>query len=205
MILADIGNTNAHICEDFKIEHMSIALFLDRYPQKRLYYISVNKTLTQESLPDSWRDISGMIHIPGEYDGMGVDRRALCLSHQDGVFVDAGSAITVDRVVGGIYQGGFILPGITAYQKAYASISDVLDCRIDKDIDIDKIPISTASGISFATIASIVTLIREFSKGMDIYITGGDGRVISQKIDRAIYDESLLFKGIKKAIKNKEL
>ena len=48
---------------------------------------------------------------------MGVDRRALCLSHENGIFVDAGSAITVDVVEEGRYQGGYIFPGFESPVK----------------------------------------------------------------------------------------
>ena len=89
----------------------------------------------------------------------GVDRRALCLSRDNGIFVDAGSAITVDVMENGGYQGGFILPGIRAYLRCYADISPVLETEINETVDMAQLPLTTKDGISYGIIASIKALI----------------------------------------------
>jgi len=60
----------------------------------------------------------------------GLTRKALCLSYDSGLFISAGSAITVDIVENRLHKGGFILLGIQAYLKAYRDISKALQILI---------------------------------------------------------------------------
>jgi type III pantothenate kinase len=133
---------------------------------------------------------------------MGIDRQALCLSHRDGIFISAGTAITVDIMNLGIYQGGFILPGIEAYLNAYANISPALKTNLNSNISLDTLPQTTKDGISYGIIASIKMLIEKSQNNKKIYISGGDGELISSFFDNAIFDEELIFKGIKNALKD---
>jgi type III pantothenate kinase len=130
-ILADIGNTHIHIYENAAVKHLSYDEAIKRYAQKDIQYISVKRSIENEIKKQTkWKDISSLIELKGAYETMGVDRRALCLSHSDGVFVDAGSAITVDMMEGGVYQGGFILPGIRAMLESYSRISPILSAMV---------------------------------------------------------------------------
>jgi len=141
--------------------------------------------------------------IEGEYDTMGVDRKALCLSYEDGVFVDAGSAITVDVLEEGKYMGGFILPGLNAYLEAYKTISPALDISLAKELRLENLATTTKEQISYGIIASIKALIDKHSDGKTLYFTGGDGKFLSNFFKDANYDEMLVFHGMQKAIKNK--
>jgi len=139
MLLADIGNTYFHIYDGSRVEHLLCEEAIEKYKDMSLYYISVNHhfNLQIEKIP-FWKNISSYIHIKGEYEGMGVDRKALCLSHDSGLFVDAGSAITVDVVQKGVYIGGFILPGLKVYLESYRSISSVLNTTLNKTVSLDS-------------------------------------------------------------------
>jgi len=148
---------------------------------------------------EDWVDISDALSIEGEYAGMGIDRKALCLSHDSGIFVDAGSAITVDRVEAGVYQGGFILPGIHAYAKAYAQISPVLDVALNKETALDILPKNTRDSVSFGTMASIIATIEKIREGLPLYFAGGDGAWLSHYFKEALFDETLVFQGMQKA------
>lgn len=113
MLLADIGNTHIHIWDNQTVVHLSHAEALKIYGDKDIQYISVNQTMeTKIAEVSNWKNISSSMIVEGAYETMGVDRRALCLSRKDGIFVDAGSAITMDVMRDGVYQGGFILPGV---------------------------------------------------------------------------------------------
>ncbi|RUM69670.1 MAG: pantothenate kinase, partial [Sulfurovum sp.] len=128
MLLADIGNTHFHIYDGREVEHLSHEDAIERYAHIPMQYISVKHSLGEKiEHIKAWEDISSQLYIDGEYKTMGVDRKALCLSHESGVFIDAGSAITVDVVEKGRYMGGFILPGLKAYLESYKAISPVLD------------------------------------------------------------------------------
>ncbi len=204
VLLADIGNTYFHVYDGSKVEHLLYEDALAKYQDKVLYYISVNHHLGLEIEKIAlWKNISSWFSIVGEYETMGVDRKALCLSHESGVFVDAGSAITVDVVEKGVYMGGFILPGLKAYVESYRSISSVLDIELNKELKLDRLPITTKDGISYGIIASIKALIDQQREGKALYFTGGDGKFLSSFFEEVIYDEMLVFDGMKQAIKYK--
>ncbi len=206
MLLADIGNTHFHIYNGAFVEHLTYDDAIQKYANKKMCYISVKHTLGEKMEHiKNWKNISSSMGIEGEYETMGVDRKALCLSNEDGIFVDAGSAITVDVVEAGRYIGGFILPGLKAYLKSYKSISPVLDISLDIALKLEELPTTTKEQISYGIIASIKALIEKHSKGKTLYFTGGDGKFLSSYFDNALYDETLVFQGIQKAIKDKKI
>jgi len=209
MILADIGNSYFHIYDGEKVEHLTYKDAIEKYAQKELYYISVKHQIEEKITKiKNWKNISSLMKIEGEYDTMGMDRKALCLSHSNGVFVDAGSAITVDVVRDGRYVGGFILPGIKAYLESYKSISSVLDMDLSEALNLSHLPTTTKEQISYGIIASIKALIDKHSeskKNSDgkLYFTGGDGKFLSQYFEEAVYDEMLVFDGMIQALKDR--
>ncbi|GIU01532.1 type III pantothenate kinase [Sulfurovum sp. TSL6] len=206
LLLADIGNTHFHIYNGREIEHLSYEEAIRKYNKEALCYISVKQHFdsTIENIA-LWKNISPQIHLEGAYETMGVDRRALCLSHENGLFVDAGSAITVDIMEEGKYRGGFILPGIKAMLQAYRSISPVLDTTLNETISLEQLPSTTKDGISYGIIASIKALIDKHSDGKKLYFTGGDGKFLSSFFEEATYDEMLVFNGMRKVIKESEI
>ncbi len=206
VLLADIGNTHFHIYNGSEVEHLSYEEAIAKYSKERLCYISVKQHLnaTIENIA-TWKNISSQITLEGAYETMGVDRRALCLSHENGVFVDAGSAITVDMMEDGKYRGGFILPGLKAMLQAYASISPVLDTTLNETISLAQLPATTKDGISYGIIASIKALIDKHSDGKSLYFTGGDGEFLSSFFEEATYDEMLVFNGMRKVMKESEI
>jgi len=204
--MADIGNTHFHIYDGKRVEHLSYAEAIERYCETPLCYISVKHDLDEKITEIiNWQNISENISIDGEYETMGVDRKALCLSHDDGIFIDAGSAITVDVVEEGKYMGGFILPGMRAYLASYKSISPVLDATLDEALNLTHLARTTKEQISYGIIASIKALIDKHGTGKKHYFTGGDGKFLSTFFENAVYDETLVFQGIMKTIKDKKI
>ncbi len=203
MLLADIGNTHMHIYDGNRVVHLSHEEAITKYGNRVLSFISVNQRLNETIIRiENWKNISSDISLEGAYKTMGVDRRALCLSRDNGIFVDAGSAITVDVMENGVYQGGFILPGIRAYLRCYADISPVLETEINETVDIAQLPLTTKDGISYGIIASIKALIEKHHNGKQLYFTGGDGLLLSRFFDDAVFDERLVFEGMRKVIKD---
>jgi len=201
-LLADIGNTHFHIYNGSTVEHLIYEDAIEKYHESQLCYISVKQHLEEKikQIP-GWFNISCKIILDGAYNTMGVDRRALCLSHDDGVFVDAGSAITVDIMQNGIYQGGYIFPGITMMLESYKYISPALATDLNKAISLEHLPTTTKDGISYGIIASIKALIDIHSHGKRLYFTGGDGAFLATFFEEAVYDEMLVFDGMRKVIK----
>ena len=205
MILADVGNSYVHIWHDGRIEHLRLMEAIEKYGAEAVYYINVNTTHEQTLVTlEEWSDISQHCVLRGAYEGMGIDRKALCLSHPDGIFVDAGSAITVDKVVKGVYQGGYILPGMHAYHKAYAEISPVLDVVLDRKVALEILPKTTRESVSFGTIAPMIASIEKIMEDLPVYCTGGDGMWLSQYFEQAVFDETLLFQGMTYALRASE-
>ena len=204
-LLADIGNSYFHIYNGLTVEHLNYDNAIEKYKDTPLKYISVNQKIEAKiGHIKVWENLSPSMVIEGQYDTMGVDRKALCLSHREGVFIDAGSAITVDVVVKGKYVGGFILPGLKAYSNSYKEISPILDVALNRELSLESLPGTTKDGISYGIIASIKALIDKHSDEKSIYVTGGDGKFISTLLHNSIYDEILIFQGIQNAInKNK--
>ena len=199
--MADIGNSYFHIYNGKTVVHLSYKDAIAQYHDKDLLYISVKHQLEDKiTMIKNWENISSLMMVEGGYETMGVDRKALCLSHKDGIFVDAGSAITVDIVKDARYVGGFILPGLHAYIQSYKAISPALDVVLSKEINLDELPLTTKEQISYGIIASIKALIDKHSKGKKLYFTGGDGRFLSQYFKEAVYDEMLVFDGMQQAL-----
>jgi len=201
MILADVGNTRVHIYEDGYILHLELEDALEAFGERIVHYICVSDSARKRIVRESyWRDVSERIELNGSYPGMGVDRRALCLSRGDGLYVDAGSALTVDRVSEGTYRGGFLLPGLRSYRSAYASVSPLLDLEPDWGVETDRLPVGTREQMGYGIIASVVGLIASSRKGLPLYITGGDGGILAAHFEDAVQEEGLVFEGMLKAL-----
>jgi type III pantothenate kinase len=209
LILADIGNRHAHLKVSDRYFKIPFLELLKRYKDKRILYISVNSKFNQiaKDVPN-WIDISQYVDIRGSYQSMGVDRKALLLSRGDGVYIDAGSAITVDVKIDNRFIGGVILAGIWRQKQSYKEISQAL--KVDKiiDIDLNRLPDSnTQETISYGIIAPIVALIERINNQyrLPIYITGGDGKLLSRYLNGSIYKEDMVFEGLEKVVKLKKI
>jgi type III pantothenate kinase len=201
VLLADIGNTRIHIYDGDEVIHLTHKEAMERYKNRKLKYITVKHQLKEElACLKNWEDISELMQIENEYSTMGIDRKALCLSHTNGIFVSAGSAITVDVVEEGRYMGGFLLLGLRAFVDAYASISPALEIEINREVLLNQLPQTTKDGISYGIISSIKMLIEKHQSDKKLYISGGDGEFLASFFDNAIFDETLIFQGMKNAV-----
>ena len=197
MILADIGNSYIKVYERGAIVRLSIDEGIKRYASKKLYYISVNNNI--KKIPTAWIDISDTIEVDTSYKGLGIDRKAVCMAVNEGVIVDAGSAITIDIMLNSVHLGGYLLPGIEKMVACYGQISPKLSCRFNPNIELDYLPQNTQDAISYSIVQSIKGLIETTQRG-NVYFTGGDGKFLSKLIPNSIYDETLIFKGMMKGL-----
>jgi len=201
MLLADIGNTHIHLFDGRTVTHLSHEEAIRTYAGEKVFYISVNRSVERRiNTETKWKNISPQIRLAGAYDTMGVDRRSLCLSREEGLFVDAGSAITVDVVERGVYRGGFILPGLAAALRSYAQISPILNTGLNRKVSLEELPLTTKDGISYGIIASIKAVIAQHRNGKRLYFTGGDGAFLSTLFEESVFDETLIFQGMTKAL-----
>ena len=198
--LVDIGNTHAKIYHDKKVTTIKAE---DFNLKEKFYYISVNSKLNRVLKENKDAiNIEKYITLKTSYSGLGVDRKVLCSYIDDGVIVDAGSAITIDVMQNKEHKGGYILPGIKSYFDSYENISPALKVDRDDLIMIETLPQNTFEAINKAVIKSIVMMIKDVSKDKKIYFCGGDGRMLSNYFEGAIYKKDLIFDAMKKIIKD---
>lgn len=206
MILCDIGNTNASFFDGRRVWNLTINEFMAYEPTEKIYYINVNDKAEQKLLNHLFIDISSYIKLNSTYIGLGIDRAAACYAINNGLIVDAGSAITLDLMANGCHIGGFIIPGISTTLKSLQNISPRLNLPLNTNIDLDCLPQRTQDAISYGIIKPIVSLISDFSSQKTIYFTGGDGEFLSRFFNQSLYDKMLIFRGMQRAInENKEI
>ena len=199
MILCDIGNTSY----DFLIGRKHHKVFLDENlptVKETIYFISVNEKATAKllSLYPTAINLENHLNFQTSYVGMGVDRKVACLGIDNGVIVDAGSAITVDIMENGEHQGGFILPGLKKFHNIYAQISPKLDFDLAIKQNLDKIPQNTQDAISYSILKAIILPIKEMAQNNQLIFTGGDGEILSSFFEKSIYKKDLIFENMKR-------
>lgn len=201
MIICDIGNTNVKMYEDGRFWQKSIDEFYNFKTEDKVFYICVNKNIENYlSKYKNFINLEPYIEFDTVYNGLGIDRIAVCRAIKDGIVVDAGSAITVDIMSNGIHLGGYILPGFQSYSYAYKNISPILDKQINPHVSLDTLPQNTLDAISYAVVKSILLILKETSNNKKIYFTGGDGQYLSSFFEQSIYDKILVFKGLKDVV-----
>lgn len=204
MLLCDIGNSSVHFF-DGKIDYKEcVTSFNPSFTEENIYYICVNQHLKNRlELLENWIDLSLYVDLSNYYKTMGIDRVAACEAIQSGIIIDAGSAITVDLVKDGIFEGGFIYPGVKAMNEAYKNISSALEYSFNFELDLDKMPKNSQDAISYGFIKTLFAEV--MSHEMEIYLTGGYAKEFSKVFKSASVDELLIFKGMKNIIKKANL
>lgn len=199
MLLCDIGNTSYHFLDKGKSFKRGVKDFNPSDIKERVFYICVEPQL-KESLKklDNWIDLSKNIDMKKYYPTMGIDRVVACEAITDGVIVDAGSAITVDVVKHGEFQGGFIYPGISKMRDVYKEISSALDYEFNFDFDTSKLPKNSKDAISYGFLKPFCSEV--ISYNMPVVLTGGDAETLKPLFKDAQLNEMLIFDGMRKLI-----
>ncbi len=204
MILCDIGNTTVDWDCEGEYSKQSIEDFNPAEYVETIYYICVNaKILPLLRSLENWIDISICVDFKKYYPSMGIDRIMACEAIDEGVVVDAGSAITVDVMHDGCYAGGFIALGLRSAQEAYAKLSPALAESFNFEVDLTIMAKNTPDAITVGFLAPLIEKIK--CLGTPIYVTGGDSKVFSSLLSDAIVDDHLVFKGMKKLIEKGQL
>ncbi|MDA3945570.1 MAG: type III pantothenate kinase [Helicobacteraceae bacterium] len=202
LTLCDIGNTTYHFYDGKSDLKASVDSFDPASRKDDIYYISVNpKVDAILSKLANWHDLSNDIEWENYYETMGVDRIVACEAIDDGLIIDAGSAITVDLVILGHFEGGFIYPGLDAMQESYRNISSRLDYSLNFELDLDKMPKNSQDAISYGVFRTLYSEVMRHNK--KIYLTGGNAKALSKIFPDAEVDELLLFKGMKKMMEKR--
>ena len=204
LTLCDIGNTTFDFFREGVKEKVFISDYEFKKSSEKIFYICVNEKIAGElkSFPN-WVDLKNFVDKTNYYETMGIDRIAACEAVQNGVVIDAGSAITVDVVKDGIFSGGYICLGLHGSRKAYTDISPRLDYSYNFEIDLDKMPKNSRDAITYGQLGLLYRDV--MSHGLDVYLTGGDALKLKSLFKTATVDDELLFKGMKKIMKKADL
>jgi type III pantothenate kinase len=200
MLLCDVGNTSFHFFDGNNDYKKDVKSFDSSTITQEVFYICVNPHLTEVlKLLKNWVDLSLYIDMSKYYETMGIDRIMACEAIDNGIVIDAGSAVTVDLVKEGLFLGGFIYPGIKAMSQTYKNISCVLDYSFNFECDLDKMPKNSEDSISYGYLKTLYSEV--MSHDMDIFLTGGYAKKFALIFPDATVDERLIFRGMKNIIK----
>lgn len=135
-------------------------------------------------------------------DKVGIDRLLNAVAanvrrqeHVAAILIDAGSAVTVDYVDGnGVFRGGAILPGFGLMARALHNYTALLP-EVMFDENAQPPGTSTTEAIQAGVLNSVVggveRLITEYQKrfptAFEIFLTGGDAKVIATRLHRPIH------------------
>lgn len=203
MLLCDIGNSFFHFFYRGKVWKEEPNSLSRKNEEYTIYYISVNARNEKKLLEthSNCQNIASLIELDTIYQGLGIDRKAACFGVENGIIIDAGSAITIDVVYGNMHLGGYILPGIESYRKLFSSI-EVLNVEFNLSVSLDSIPQNTRDAVSYGALKSIILSIKDIAKDNFIYFTGGDGKFLSRFFPNSLFDNTLVFKGMTRALQS---
>ncbi|WP_345993921.1 type III pantothenate kinase [Sulfurimonas sp. HSL-1716] len=204
LTLCDIGNTTFDFYREGVKEKIATADYELKKSEEKIFYICVNEKVGQElkNFPN-WIDLKAFVDMKKYYETMGIDRIAVCESIENGVVIDAGSAITVDVVRKGAFVGGYIALGLSASHKAYTGISPRLDYSYNFEIDLDKIPKNSEDALTYAQVGLLYRDVMSYA--LPVYLTGGDAPELKNIFKDAVLDDELIFKGMKNIMKKADL
>lgn len=197
-LLCDVGNTNFSFSDGTKISEQQFDI---SSLEETVYFIAVNPYWERRlDAEENWVNLRQFVNFERYYTTMGIDRIMACEAVDNALIVDAGSAITVDRVKDGLFEGGYIYPGFAALEKCFKNISTRLEVSIDFDIDLATMPKNTNDALSFGAISPLLASIRELSQDLPVILTGGDATQLHKLLPHAQIDETLVFKGMQKLL-----
>ncbi len=201
MLLCDIGNSFFHFFYRGRVWKEAPNELSKKKADIRIYYISVNARNEKKLLEShgNCQNIENLINLDTIYQGLGIDRKAACYGIENGIVVDAGSAITLDIIQERVHLGGYILPGIECYRRVFAHF-DALNVELNLSVALDSLPQNTRDAVSYGYLKHIVLGINDIAKDSAIYFTGGDGKFLSRFFPKSVYDGTLVFKGMTKAL-----
>ena len=183
---------------------------------RTVFYINVNPKIS--NFTSNFIDLAPFVKFKSSYVGLGIDRVFGALFIENGVVIDAGSAITTDIMEHGRHIGGFIYPGFSALKNAFLSISPRLNLELDfakineiqtakivQILSLNSMSNNTADALIYGILAPFIKSVEQISKDKKIYITGGDGALIATCLKQAEFDENLVFKSMEKIVKKENL
>lgn len=128
---------------------------------------------------------------------------AVALEHPNSLVIDVGTAITIDVVKNGDYEGGVIMPGLmmAAYSlfEKTAKLPQVdlyapANC-VGKDT-AENIRIGVVKGTACALNGLIEQIKTIYNEPPKVFLTGGQSKVLEKLVEHDVLDPDLTLKGM---------
>lgn len=221
---ADFGNSRLKLLFngnieffDLKNDTRSIKEFIHNNSIGKIYYSSVNKSLSNNLINDKFIDAEKFIANSkidfSEISGMGFDRK-LGLIAANQMFespictIDCGSAITINCLKSNKCLGGFIIPGLGLRYSSLAKLDALPYIKAEySEFDIGKnTNDAILNGVLYELAFGIRSIISEveFQQNIKIknaIITGGDSAILHKTLINidisVILKDNLNLEGIK--------
>jgi type III pantothenate kinase len=127
------------------------------------------------------------------------------------LIIDAGSALTIDTIDdGGVFRGGYIIPGLVAMQQALTNNMGKVACSVENGIHESflDVPTSTGRAVHWGACFAVIAIVE---KAIDVFllrwprgtvrITGGNGEDIAVAVNkRDAYKAGLVLDGLALAL-----
>ncbi len=216
VLTLDVGNTSVDACQydgkniTFirKLSHKELEHLRGDYD--RVYVASVKPSLNiplKEIFPNALFVESKDIPIKASFDisKVGIDRLlnlygVLCFYSENALIVSCGTALVLDVLVEGVFEGGFISLGLSTKLQCLSQRAELIP-----SFDLKKVEVFLGKDTQSAVVGGVLkeaksfikTLLEElkntYMKDLSLIITGGDGWIFE---DMGIYDPLLIHKAI---------
>lgn len=215
VLTVDIGNTSIDLClyEEGRLKH------LGKYHHQELLEVPADLVLVSSVKPSVEDRVLKLYpkaefirsaHVPVEtaFEGkerVGVDRLlnlygAIRLFSENVLIVSCGTALVVDLAVEGIFQGGFIVPGLRLSLECLSQKAELIPLleleRLFPDIGRDT-KTALLGGVLNQAKAFILQCLESwqesYKRELKVVLTGGDGWVFEEL---GVYDPLLLHKAM---------
>jgi type III pantothenate kinase len=156
----------------------------------------------------TWRDAWPFDLAVDTPTTVGVDRLAnvaglVAYGFSRGVAVDLGTAITVDILDNGAFQGGMIAPGPTLQARAlheHTAALPLVDVVVEAPLIGRDTPGAIQAGVMHTTIAGVAAVVRRLARRLGpttpIVLTGGWASRLAPALRAARVDPHLGFRGL---------
>lgn len=214
VLTIDIGNTSTDLCL-FKGD----LLYLGKFSHFDLPKVEADIVLVSSVKPSVEAYIKekypearfiGAHEVPVETsflgkEGVGIDRLinlygALEFYGKDLIVVSAGTALVVDLLLNGVFEGGFISMGIGSGLECLSKRAELIP-----EVKLKEISVDIGRNTEEALLGGFINQAKDFvmgclnrwskayGRGLKLVITGGDGYLLR---DLGVYDPLLIHKGM---------
>lgn len=216
VLTLDVGNTSVDAClfdgKDVtflgKFSHWQVEELKNSYDE--IYIASVKPSMNRflmETFKNACFILNEHVPLKATFDtkNVGIDRLlnlygALNFYSEDALVVSCGTALVLDVLVRGVFEGGFITLGLSGKLKCLSEKAELIP-----SLDLRKVDVfvgrdtqsAILGGILREAKSFIVVLLEELKKTysgeFSLIITGGDGWLLR---DMGVYDPLLIHKAI---------